>query len=213
MRILAITPIRVSDQELARRQARYDRLVPTGVEVNLDNLADRAEAPRALDTPEQVATSEALLAEQFATADATRYDALLPDCVLDPLVGGNFDLPLPLHGISRLTAHHLAGLGGRMGAVARNRAIADELDRKLASYGLAPASPTAVMGISFDAIADDAVWASAVADTISGLELDVVLNACSAVEVSFNASGPRLVDPTRMALELLGLHASRGVPA
>jgi Asp/Glu/hydantoin racemase len=209
MRILAITPIRVTDDELVRRQERYDRLAPAGVQVHLDNLADSPDAPRALDTAEQVAASETLLAAQFSTADPSRYDALLPDCVLDPLVGGNHHLPLPLHGISRLTAHHLTGLGGRIGAVARNGAIADELDRKLASYGIVTTAPTAVMDLSFDAIADDAVWAEAVDATISHLDLDAVINACSAVDVSAHGSGPRLVDPTRLALELLGLHAHR----
>jgi hypothetical protein len=213
MRILAITPIVVSEQELARRQARYDRLAPAGVEVHLQNLAETPGAPRALDTADQVAASEALLADEFAAVDPGRYDALMPDCVLDPGVGGGHDLPLPLHGISRLTAHHLAGLGGRIGAVARNRPIAGELDRKLASYGLRLAAPTAVMDLSFDAIADDAVWARAVAGTIAGLECDVVINACSAVEVGAQTAGPRLVDPTRMALELLGLHAGQAVPA
>lgn len=212
-RVLAITPIRVTDEELARRQARYDRLSPPGVEVHLDNLADTPGVPRALDTAEQVATSERLMAAQLAGADPSRYDALLPDCVLDPVVGTDHDLPLPLHGLTRLSAHHLAGLGVRIGAVARNRAIADELDRKLASYGLATAGPTAVMDLSFDAIADDAVWAAAVADTVTGLDVDVVLNACSAVEVGEQGSGPRLVDPTRTALALLGLQVRAAVPA
>lgn len=213
MRILAITPIRVTDEELARRQERYDRLAPAGIEVHLENLAETPDVPRALDTAEQVATSEALVAAQLATVDTTRYDALLPDCVLDPVVGTAHGLPLPLHGISRLAAHHLTGLGGRVGAVARNRPIADELDRKLASYGITTARPTEVMDLSFDAIADDAVWASAVADTVSGLGLDTVINACSAVEVGAHESGPVLVDPTRLALEVLALHARTATPA
>jgi hypothetical protein len=213
MRILAITPIRVAEEELARRQARYDRLCPPGVEVHLDNLADTGDAPYALDTGEQVAVSEALMARQLAAVDPAAYDALLPDCVLDPVVGSGVDLPLPLHGITRLAAHHLAGLGARIGAVARNRAIADELDRKLASYGLGTARPTDVMDLSFAAIADDALWAAAVEDTVSGLDVEVVLNACSAVEVGEQGSGPRLVDPTRLALELLGLHARTALRA
>ena len=212
MRILAITPIRVTEEELVRRQARYDRLCPPGVEVHLDNLA-APDAPRALDTADDVAASERLVGEQLAGADPTQYDALLPDCVLDPVVGTGADLPLPLHGITRLSAHHLVGLGARLGAVARNRAIADELDRKLATYGLPTSGPTAVMDLSFDAIADDAVWAAAAAETVAGLDVDMVLNACSAVDVSAPTTGPRLVDPTRLALRLLALSARTAVRA
>lgn len=209
MRILAITPIRVGDLELARRQERYDGLAPKGVDVHLVNLADTPDAPRALDTAEQVRTSETLL----AVADLTANDALLPDCVLDPVIGGKHDLPLPLHGISRLAAHHLAGLGGRIGAAARNQPIADNLDRKPAAYNILTAAPTAIMDLSFDAIADDAVWARAVVETTAGLDRDVVFNACSAVEVGKHRSGLRLVDPTRLAMELLGLQARAEVSA
>ena len=39
MRLRAITPIVVPDDELARRQIRYDELCPPGVTLHLDNLA------------------------------------------------------------------------------------------------------------------------------------------------------------------------------
>lgn len=40
MRVAAITPIRVSEEELTRRQARYDRLTPPPLRVQLRNLDD-----------------------------------------------------------------------------------------------------------------------------------------------------------------------------
>ena len=219
MRILAITPIVVSADELARRQARYDRLAPAGVEIVLHNLADTEQAPRALDTREQIATSEALVAAQMARADVDAFDALLPDCVLDPVVGTDLAaaMPLPVHGISRLSAHHLAGSGARVSGVARNQPIADELDRKLAQYGVKTAGPTAVLNLSVEAIADDAVWTAAVTRTVRDLDVDAVLNACSAVEVAPGgpgAPGPAVVDPTATALRVLGvLAATTGEPA
>jgi Asp/Glu/hydantoin racemase len=208
MRLLAITPIHVSDAELARRQARYDRLAPASVSVHLEDLGVGPDVPRALETGEDIAASESELVKRFAAVDASGVDAFLPDCVLDPVVDHQSSLPRPVFGIGRLSAHFLAGFGVRLGSVARNRAIAAELDRKMAGYGLETATSTAVLDLSVDDIADDAAWAEAVERTVSHLDCDVVINACSAVEVSGERPGPVLVDPTRLALRMVGLHWS-----
>jgi Asp/Glu/hydantoin racemase len=203
MRILAITPIAVDDEELARRQQRYDRLSPAGLSVHLQNAGTGSEVPRALETEADIAASEAMLVDRFAAADAEEFDAYLPDCVLDPVVDHAAQLPRPVHGIGRLAGHYLAGLGVRPGAVARNQAIAAELDRKLAGYGLTT-EPTAVMDLSVEDIADDATWAAAVERTVAGLNCRAVINACSAVEVTAGTGGPVLLDPTATALRMLG---------
>lgn len=203
MRILAITPISVDDDELVRRQERYDRLAPEGVTVQLENIGTGPGIPRALESAADIAASEAVLLERYAAADAGRFDVFLPDCVLDPVVDHADRVPLPVHGIGRLTAHHLAGFGWTIGAVARNAAIATELDRKLASYGLPATSPTAVMDLSVEDIADEAGWATAVERTVTGLRCQAVVNACSAVDVRHGGGGPLLVDPTATALRLL----------
>lgn len=208
MHLLAITPIHVDTEELARRQERYDRLAPAGVTVRLEDLGDGLEVPRALETAMDVRASEEAVVARLAAADTAGVDAFLPDCVLDPAVDHAHPLPLPVFGIGRLCAGFLAGVGGRMGAVARNRAIADELDRRLASYDLAPQVPTEVLDLSVEDITDAAVWASAVRDRVGRMPVSTVLNACSAVEVGEPDSGPLLVDPTRVALQLLGLHAT-----
>lgn len=205
MRLIAITPIHVDGDELARRQQRYDRLAPPGVTVRLEDLGEGSEVPRALETADDVAASEEAVVRRFALADVSGVDAFLPDCVLDPAVDHPTPLARPVFGIGRLSAAFLAGFGGRVAAVARNEAIAHELDRKLASYGLAPVLPTAVLDLSVEDIADDAVWASAVRRRVDQLPVDQVINACSAVEVGKPDGGPVLVDPTRVALQLLGM--------
>ena len=91
--------------------------------------------------------------------------------------------------------------------MARNKAIASELDRKLADYGVPLSTPTAVLDLTVEDIADDATWAAAVERTTRGLESDAVLNACSAVEVQSRRGGPVLVDPTATALRLLATAA------
>jgi len=204
MRILAITPIAVSEGELMRRRARYHRLAPARVTVQLENLGDGSEVPRALETAEDITASEAALLDRYAAADPERFDVLLPDCVLDPVVDHPDRVPLPVYGIGRLTAHYVAGFGWQVGAVARNRAIAAELDRKLASYGLPLSQPTAVMDLPVEDIADEVGWGAAVERAVSGFAGQAVINACSAVEVKIGTGGPLVLDPTATALRMIG---------
>ncbi|GAA1661754.1 hypothetical protein GCM10010977_24070 [Citricoccus zhacaiensis] len=208
MKLLAITPIAVSSEELSRRQARYDRLCPPGVTIRLEALGAGSDIPRALDTPEDIEASEQALLHRFRNADPTGVDAFLPDCVLDPTVDvADAGLSRPVLGLLKLAGHFLAGQGLSVGALARNEAIASELDRKYASYGLAPiVGGTRVLGLAVGDIADDETWQSAVERRLRDTDADVAINGCSAVEVSPSGRRPVVVDPTAMALQLLGLN-------
>lgn len=208
MRLLAITPIVVDDAELDRRQRRYDALAPEGVTVVLEHLGDVPGAPRALEDEADVRASEQALLARYRAVDPEGWDGYLPDCVLDPLTGLDHGLPRPVFGIGRLAAAFVTGQGARLGAVARNSAIAAELDRKLAEYTVPTVAPTRVLDLSVEDIADDATWAAAVESRVADLDCDFVFNACSAVEVAEQRTPPYLLDPTRTALGLLALRAA-----
>jgi Asp/Glu/hydantoin racemase len=205
MRLLAITPIVVDGAELERRQRRYDALAPAGVTIVLEHLG---EGPRALETEADVRASERALLARYRAVDPEGWDGYLPDCVLDPVVGLDHGLPRPVFGLGRLASAFVAGQGARLGAVARNQAIAAELDRKLAEYGLATAGPTTVLDLSVEDISDDVAWTAAVDSRVADLDCDFVLNACSAVEVAEQRRAPYLLDPTRTALAMLALRAA-----
>lgn len=204
MRLLAYTPIHVDFTEFRRRQERYDALSPAGLTVVLRNIGP--DAPRALDTEADVRRSEAVLTEAFTTADPEGFDGFLPDCVLDPCADRFDSFTRPMFGLSRLTASFYASQGHRIGALARNRAIAAELDRRLAGYGI-DAEPTTVMDLSFDDIADSQAWADAVTVHAQRLSSSVAINACSAVDLTGPRTRPLVVDPTATALRLLALTA------
>lgn len=208
MKLLAITPIAVSSEELSRRQARYARLCPPGVTVQVETLGLGSEVPRALDTAADIEASEQALLHRFRDADPAGVDAFLPDCVLDPTVDvANSGLSRPVLGLLKLAGHFLAGQGLSVGALARNEAIASELDRKYASYGLAPiVGGTRVLGLSVEDIADEEAWQSAVEGRLGESDADVAINGCSAVEVGPSGRRPVVVDPTAVALQLLGLN-------
>lgn len=215
LQLLAVTPIAVSGGEVARRQGRYDRLSPAGVRVLVENLGTGSEVPRSLESDDDITASERCLVARFQAADTSRIDALLPDCVLDPVVDLESSLfARPVYGILKLSTHFLLGQGLSIGAVARNGAIAHELDRKLESYGCVGASGlTAILGLSVEDISDDALWASASGEMLAASAADAVINGCSAVEThGGRPRGTVLVDPTATALQLLGLiaRATRG---
>lgn len=213
MRILAVTPIAVSDDELARRQQRYNRLAPANISIRLHNLGTGPAVPRALENDDDIAASEAAVTDWFVAADAENVDAFLPDCVLDPGAGpGARPQQRPVLGLLRLSSGLLAGAGASIGAVARNAAIAGELERKLATYGTGPLhEPVSVLGLALADVADDAAWSRAVAGALETMSADYVLNACSAVNlVGRSTAGPVLVDPTAVALQLAGILASQG---
>ena len=209
MRLLSWTPVAVGSEELARRQARYDRLSPPSVRVTLRDLGTRFEdAPRALETDADVRASEAAVTAAYEWGGLEDFDALLPDCVLDPAIEAHH-LGLPVFGLTRMTATFLSGLGATVGALARNDAIASELDRRLDSYGV-PWEPTVVMDLSFDDIVDDVTWREAVLAHAGRLRCDFALNACSAVDLGEPATDTLVVDPTALALRLLGVRTELG---
>lgn len=205
MRLLSWTPIAVGADELARRQARYERLSPPRVEIVLRDLGDvTPSAPRALESESDVRKSEEQLVAAYRDSDPDGFEAFLPDCVLDPGITAE-GLARPVLGLSRLCASFLAQ-GATVGALARNQAIADELDRRFASYGV-PRHPTIVMHLGVDDIADDESWRRAVTSYADQLTCDFALNACSAVELGEPVAATVVVDPTALALRLLGLRA------
>ncbi len=216
MRIKAIAPIRVTDDELARRQERYQRLSPAGVEVTLVNLPDRRDVPRALESDDDLIASDRLVAEVAAETDPARFDAILPDCVLDPglptILGGG---RIPVFGILKLSAGFLHSLDRPFVAVARNEVIAGELERCIARYGLTQQfNGVNLLHLSFDDIADDAKWNDAlmsVRNQLASGPVHTILNGCSAVEVMDDRHPVSVFDPTRLALRLIGVGIDHGV--
>jgi Asp/Glu/hydantoin racemase len=207
VRIFAVTPIHVSADELARRQARYDALSPAGLSVHLADIGP--DAPRALDTEQQIRDSEGLTVEALRRAP-DEADALMPDCVLDPGVAQlSGRLERPVFGLLRTCLAWSAVAGRRVGAVTRNRAIADELARKVERYGMAGLfTGVEVLDLDVDAIHDTGRWAAALHGVVQRMDragaADLV-NGCSAVDLPAEAARwpVRVVDPAARALRIV----------
>jgi allantoin racemase len=213
VRIFAVTPIHVPADELARRQARYDALCPAGTSVQLQDIGSRA--PRALDTEQQVRDSEGLVTAALEQAP-DEADALLPDCVLDPGVpalAGRLDRPV--FGLLR-TSMAWSGLAGRkVGAVTRNRAIADELVRQVGVYGFTESfTGVEVLDLDVDAIHEADRWAASLESVVGRMDragAGDLVNGCSAVDLPAAAAAwpVRVVDPTALTLRLVAAGEGR----
>lgn len=207
MRIFSVTPIHVGSEELARRQERYRSLLPAGVTLDLFDIGP--EAPRALDTDEDVRASEAAVKAALRAAP-DGYDILMPDCVLDPGVADLAD-ELPVVGILQLSLGWQVIRGRKVGLVARNDAIADELRARGAVYGWSNhLDAVHVLGLGVEAIADHDQWTAGLNKALDEFdpEVSTVINGCSAVEVKDHRR-VSVVDPTALALRLLAAGGAR----
>lgn len=218
MHIRAVTPIHVDPDEVARRQARYDRLSPPGLTVELVDVGP--DAPASLDTESEVRASDRVVAAHVRALRRGSCDLVAPDCVLDPGVDGAEEGPLPVIpvvGVLRLAAGHLDALGRPFASVTRNAAIGAELERRLAGYGLTGRYVgNLVMDLDFAAVTDHARWTEAASSALGELGrrgASAVINGCSAVDAAPAGSGPALIDPVALALRLLAAGAAVGADA
>lgn len=215
LRVKAVAPLRLGDEELGRRQARYDRLGGEGLAVRLVNLTGE-DAPGRFDTAEQIAASERLTLEEVRRTDPGDFDVVLPDCVLDPAVAEVTDPPVAVVGILHLVAGYLASLGRPFAAVTRNQVIGDALVRQVERYGLARwLTGVHVLDVDFCLVSDHQGWADAMAPLRGELEaagVETLFNGCSAVDIDADRLGAvAVVDPTALALQLLSLAPSVGL--
>lgn len=217
LRVRGITPIHVGAEELQRRQARYDAFSPPGITVLLEDLPGTQEVPRSLASPEDIEASERIVAQIALETDPAQFDLILPDCVLDTGVSRirAAGAPVPVVGLSELTAGFVGGLGLRLAAVTRNRPIGEALDRVISGSGSA-ASFAGVedLALSFADISDDVRWNGALEEARDRIQrsggADVILNGCSAVDVTLGDGVP-VFDPTRLALRLLSIALSESM--
>lgn len=214
MRIHAPTPAHLGEEEICRRQRRYDDLVGSTAQVVVLDQPPLPGIPRSFDTKADVAASDAYVLQRARELTLSPGDLVVPDCILDPVLEeiGAF---YPVQGILRLTVGLLTGLGLRFGAVARNPAVGDALTVKIRSYDPTDRFVgTEILDLPTEAVTDDARWHAALVTHVQILATkgaDVVINGCSAVAVDGHVFDIPVVDPTQLALRALSLADDLGI--
>lgn len=203
MRVVSITPIHVTADELDRRQRRYERIAPAGLTFELINLPHPALT--ALDGPVDVKDSDFFLVEEIQKMDLSGADYFLPDCILDP--GYRKNSKDSVVGMLDLVMSSLVAQGHKVGAVTRNPHIGAELVRRVHEYGYGENFiDLEVLDLSFAAITDESLWHDKLETAVQILAdkgATVVINGCSAVNVDQSRLRIKVVDPAEMALEIL----------
>jgi len=201
VRVLAVTPIHVGREELIRRQERYNRLSPPGMEVTLVDLPE--DAPQALNSDEDVHRSDQIVA-RVMQENRAGFDRVIPDCVLDPAFAPS-NQDAEMRGLLHQTALGLTDSGEPFGVIVRNEAIAKELRRRLEEYGFnEKLIDVHVMDLPFEAVTNHEMWTAAMTKAVKELGdqgARSVINGCSAVDVDEEGIGVRVIDPTQEALK------------
>ncbi|MDA8262815.1 MAG: aspartate/glutamate racemase family protein [Actinomycetota bacterium] len=215
LRVKAIAPLRLDDEEMVRRQLRYSALAGPEMEIVLFNL-EGDNAPLRFDSFEEIDASERLTWEEISRTSPDRFDAVLPDCVLDPGLEKAAEAPVPAYGILRLAAGNLYSLGRPYAAVTRNDVIGQVLEEKVAGYGFSSVLVgREVLDIAFCFVSEGSGWNEAMAPIARKLAdrgVTALLNGCSAVDIENRTlEGVAVIDPTEMALSVLGLAHRLGV--
>lgn len=203
MKVVSITPIHVTDEELKRRQARYERLAPAGITVELRNLSEQS--LNALEKDSDVRASDFALLADASEINLEIGEVLLPDCILDP--GFRQNASATTIGMLESVMGHLVAAGGKVGAVTRNESIGNELVRRVGEYGFANHFvDLEVLNLSFDAINDEEHWHRALkiaVDRLAAKGATVVINGCSAVNVDQSQLSIPVVDPAELVLKII----------
>lgn len=207
LKIKAIAPLRLESQELQRRQRRYDALAGSELSVTLVNLEGK-NAPKRLENGDDLAASEELTLQMIRDTSPNSFDAILPDCVLDPGVCVDQDAHLPVYGILRLSGGFIHALGYSFAAVTRNETIGGELARKIERYGFSSSLRSVeTLNVDFCFVSDHDQWEGAMkplAESLSKRGIGVLFNGCSAVDIAKRrVGGLVIIDPTELALQLL----------
>ena len=203
MKVVSITPIHVTEEELKRRQERYERLAPAGITVELRNLSEQS--LNALEKDRDVRASDLALLADALEINLEVGEVLLPDCILDP--GFRQNASVTTIGMLESVMSHLVAAGGKVGAVTRNESIGNELVRRVGEYGFASHFvDLEVLNLSFDAINDEEQWHRALKIAVERLAAKgatLVINGCSAVNVDQSQLSIPVVDPAELVLKII----------
>ena len=132
-RVKIISPIKIDEADLKRRQARYGQAAGPDTQIQLFNLP---EGPTTLDTTADLVFCEYAVFQQGRNTRADEFDAILIDCVFDPVVESLRDhTGLPTFGPMRTTLSLVPLVADKFSIIARSDKQCELLSQLVKRYG------------------------------------------------------------------------------
>jgi Asp/Glu/hydantoin racemase len=132
-RIAILSPLKATEDDLARRQQRYQTQAGPETVVTVHNLDG---GPAALNTSGDILASAAAIYAQGEALDPAAADAILIDCVFDPAVAELEEATgLPVFGPTRATLPLMELLAPNFSVIARSPRQCELLEGLIHTYG------------------------------------------------------------------------------
>lgn len=197
-RVKIVSPIKIDEADLKRRQVRYGEAAGPGTQIEVFNLP---EGPTTLDTAADLVFCEYAVFQQGANTRADEFDAILIDCVFDPAVDSLRDhTGLPTFGPMRTTLSLVPLVAKRFSIIARSEKQCELLTDLLQRYGYGDVlASTRALGISYAEARKSEVFAQAMKHQIK--------NA-----IENDGARAIVMGSTTMALNAELIQAANGVP-
>lgn len=132
-RIRIISPIKIDEADLYRRQSRYNERAGPDTQVVVSNLS---EGPLTLEDRGDIAYSEYRIYHEGLSTSPADFDAVLIDCVFDPAVRALQDkLKIPVFGPLRLVVPLLAQIASKWAIISRTEKQSELMAELVETYG------------------------------------------------------------------------------
>lgn len=133
LRLKIVSPLKATEDDLARRQRRYSRHAGTDTRLQVENLEG---GPAALNSSGDVLASAAAIYRQALDTSSKAWDAILIDCVFDPAVDEIREATgIPTFGPTRTTLPLIPLVAGNFSIIARSRRQCELLAEVVAAQG------------------------------------------------------------------------------
>ncbi len=197
-RVKIISPIRIDQADLERRQVRYGTTASPGTQITVCNLP---EGPTTLDTVADIVACEYQVFQVGATTRENECDAILIDCVFDPAVDAiQKHTGIPTFGPMRTTLSLVHLVAQNFAIIARTQQQCDMMTDVIRRYGFGDSLiGTRPLGITYAQARQPAIFTEAMVTQIK-----------NAVEQ--DGAQAILMGSTTMALNDQLLAAANGVP-
>lgn len=209
-RVKIISPIKIDEADLRRRQIRYSEYAGSDTQISVFNLS---EGPSTLDTAGDILFCEHAVFQEGMRTNPSDFDAILIDCVFDPaLIALREQCPVPTFGPMKATLPMVMQIASNFSYIARAERQTLWLAETAARYGYKPYMASAqFLGISYEQSRNPQTFDEAMMRELrhgiqdNGAEAIVMGSTTMALseQVTKTASGIPLFMPGMVALRVM----------